>query len=232
MTSHEPSPQCPFCNIANTYPPLTPTTFLRQQDPKNVSNNPATSTSTSTTMITTPPISPTATTAHLILSTTSLLAFLDIMPLTRGHILLATREHYEKLGDVKVGVSREVSSIGQWLPILSRVVMRTLFGASDDEAADWCWNVVQNNGVRAAQQVPHVHFHVIPRPNLDGSGGGGRPSFVMFGRGQRDELDEEEGEELARCLREELAREVVRLRDVEGVDLEGEFAGRCLLSKL
>lgn len=43
----------------------------------------------------------------------------------------------------------------------------------------------------------------------------------MFGRGQRDELDEEEGEKLASEIREELAREVQRVRDVEGVGLEG-----------
>jgi len=47
----------------------------------------------------------------------------------------------------------------------------------------------------------------------------------MFGRGQRDELDEEEGEKLAGEIREELAREVQRVRDVEGVDLEGDIGG-------
>jgi len=48
-------------------------------------------------------------------------------------------------------------------------------------------------------------------------------SWVMFGRGQREELDDEEGEALARAMREELAREVRRVREVEGVDLELEF---------
>lgn len=41
----------------------------------------------------------------------------------------------------------------------------------------------------------------------------------MFGRGQRDELDEEEGEKVAADIRGELAREILRIRDVEGVDL-------------
>ncbi|RAH45229.1 uncharacterized protein BO95DRAFT_443417 [Aspergillus brunneoviolaceus CBS 621.78] len=138
------SSPCPFCTIAHTYPPLPPTTFLRQHhqdpNPKNVSNPATLSTPPHSDLDTT--TSTSTSTAHLILSTPSLLAFLDIMPLTRGHLLLVTREHYEKLGDVGVGVSRE---IGQWLPILSRVVMRTLFGA-DAAAADWHWNVVQNNG--------------------------------------------------------------------------------------
>lgn len=48
----------------------------------------------------------------------------------------------------------------------------------------------------------------------------------MFGRGQRDELDEEEGEELAGVIRGGLAREVQRVRDVEGVDLDLEVEPR------
>lgn len=67
---------------------------------------------------------------------------------------------------------------------------------------------MQNNGARAAQVVPHVHFHIIPRPES-------KPeiksrSWTMFGRGQRDDLDDEEGVQLAgemrRVLREELAK--------------------------
>lgn len=54
----------------------------------------------------------------------------------------------------------------------------------------------------------------------------------MFGRGQRHDLDEEEGEELARTLRGKLASEVRRVRDVEGVDLEECGFGQRGLGKL
>lgn len=56
----------------------------------------------------------------------------------------------------------------------------------------------------------------------------------MFGRGQRDDLDDDEGEILAKELREELAREVKRVKDEEGVDLgdSGILAGRGGLGKL
>ncbi|KAH2919232.1 hypothetical protein KXW25_005488 [Aspergillus fumigatus] len=202
MTVPSSSASCPFCRIAAAYPPIPPSIF-RPQHKQDSAQELA--------------IIPTDTTqethAHLVLSTPYVLAFLDIMPLTRGHVLVVTRDHHEKLKDMDVEVSRE---IGQWLPIISRVVMRTIFGTETE--SDWSWNVVQNNGIRAAQQVPHVHFHVIPRPPLDPAATAAKMSFVMFGRGQRDELDDDEGETLAKALREELAKEVRRVEEREGVD--------------
>lgn len=61
-------------------------------------------------------------------------------------------------------------------------------------------------GVRAAQVVPHVHFHIIPRPaNVPELK---NKSWTMFGRGQREELDDDEGEKLASELRHELRKEL------------------------
>ncbi|KAL0261251.1 hypothetical protein SLS55_004947 [Diplodia seriata] len=63
-----------------------------------------------------------------------------------------------------------------------------------------------NNGARAAQVVPHVHFHIIPRPprmpELQNK------SWTMFGRGQREDLDDDEAARLAGELREVLREEV------------------------
>lgn len=41
----------------------------------------------------------------------------------------------------------------------------------------------------------------------------------MFGRGQREELDDDEAEVLAREIRLELVDEVKRIQEEEGVDL-------------
>lgn len=41
----------------------------------------------------------------------------------------------------------------------------------------------------------------------------------MFGRGQRHELDDEEGAALARAMRVELEVEIKRIQQEEGVDL-------------
>ena len=46
--------------------------------------------------------------AHLVLATKHVLAFLDIMPLTRGHTLLVTRKHHQTLAEVGVETGMEV----------------------------------------------------------------------------------------------------------------------------
>lgn len=98
MTVPSSSESCPFCRIAATYPPIPPSIFHPQQK-QDAAHESA--------------IIPTDTTqethAHLVLSTPYVLAFLDIMPLTRGHVLVVTRDHYEKLKDMGVEVSRDVS---------------------------------------------------------------------------------------------------------------------------
>lgn len=82
-------PPCPFCNIASSYPP---TPF---NDPES---NP---------VATAPDSGPLS---YIILSTEHVLAFLDIMPLTRGHVLVAPRNHYKLLGDMGVQAGQEVLS--------------------------------------------------------------------------------------------------------------------------
>ncbi|KAL2865474.1 HIT-like domain-containing protein [Aspergillus lucknowensis] len=210
---------CTFCKIAAAHPPVSTLGYLRKpdQESKQVPSTPSVDEDGH---------------AFLILSTNHVLAFLDIMPLTRGHVLVVPREHRQKLGEVGVRVSRE---LGQWLPIISRAIMRTIFGESteSDPSTDdsWNWNVVQNNGVGAAQVVPHVHFHIVPRPPLGAAGTAAKMSFIMFGRGQRDDLDDEEAEKLAAELRVEVAKEVVRVRKVEGIDLDGLEEGPSAIGK-
>ncbi|WEW60693.1 hypothetical protein PRK78_006180, partial [Emydomyces testavorans] len=67
--------------------------------------------------------------------------------------------------------------------------------------------------------VPHAHFHIIPRPPLDQMTSS-KMSWVMFGRGQRHELNDEDGQKLANQLRIELAKEVTRIKETEGIDLD------------
>ncbi|KAK8078978.1 hypothetical protein PG994_002785 [Apiospora phragmitis] len=130
--------------------------------------------------------------SFVVLSTPTLLAFLDILPLSAGHLLLCPRRHAPKLTDVDAS---EAAALGRYLRFLSKALVRAT-GVAD-------WNVVQNNGAAAAQVVNHVHYHLIPRPEIRASGRM-RESFTMFGRGVRSELDDDEGAALAVRLRETL----------------------------
>ncbi|KAK0721401.1 HIT-like domain-containing protein [Apiosordaria backusii] len=78
------------------------------------------------------------------------LAFLDINPLSKGHALVIPKYHGEKLTDIPDDQLSEV------LPIVKKLAAAT--GAND-------WNLLQNNGKLAHQEVGHVHFHMIPKPN-------------------------------------------------------------------
>lgn len=100
-----PEESCPFCAIAATYPPQSPS----QSQSTTTSSQPGTNIESTSPLTIAPEITAEAA-AHLILSTKHVLAFLDIMPLTRGHVLLVTRDHFDKLEEMGVCVSREVSN--------------------------------------------------------------------------------------------------------------------------
>ncbi|CCX16544.1 HIT-like domain-containing protein [Pyronema domesticum] len=78
------------------------------------------------------------------------LAFLDIQPLSKGHALVIPKTHGEKLHDVPD------DELAELLPIAKKLALAV--GAVD-------YNILQNNGRIAHQEVDHVHVHMIPKPN-------------------------------------------------------------------
>jgi histidine triad (HIT) family protein len=84
------------------------------------------------------------------------LAFMDIGPLAEGHVLLIPKEHYATLDQMP---AEEAGEMLRHLPGLVRAV-QSVTGCEGV-------NVLQNNGKAAHQEVPHVHFHIIPRNTGD-----------------------------------------------------------------
>lgn len=82
-------PDCIFCQIITTYPVI---------DPLDPSFPQSTELSPERLM---PP-------AFVLLSTPHVVAFLDIYPLTRGHVLVCPRRHAEKVGDMNPDEGAEV----------------------------------------------------------------------------------------------------------------------------
>jgi histidine triad (HIT) family protein len=120
---------------------------------------------------------------HRIYEDERVLAFLDVSPLSRGHVLVIPKEAaatIDKLSD------ESAAAIGRVLPRLSRAVLAAT-GAT-------AFNVLQNNGTLAHQAVHHVHFHIIPKYE-DGSGLG-----IEWPTGKL-----ENGAELARTIASKLS---------------------------
>jgi diadenosine tetraphosphate (Ap4A) HIT family hydrolase len=78
--------------------------------------------------------------------------FMDIGPLSKGHCLVIPKECQEKAHQLSEASMADVGVM------LSRVAKGV--GAED-------YNILQNNGKLAHQEVMHVHFHVIPKTSAD-----------------------------------------------------------------
>ncbi len=96
---------------------------------------------------------------HRVFEDDDTLAFLDIGPLADGHLLVIPKEHYLRLDQMPPELAGRILA---HLPGLSAAVMQATGAAG--------FSVLQNNDKVAQQEVPHVHFHVIPRAAGDGLG--------------------------------------------------------------
>ncbi len=89
---------------------------------------------------------------HRVYEDDHVLAVLDIGPLSDGHTLVIPKERVTHLHEVS---DDSAAALGRILPRLCRAVMEAT-GAG-------AYNILQNNGPDAHQEVMHVHFHIIPR---------------------------------------------------------------------
>lgn len=85
------------------------------------------------------------------------LAFMDIGPIIKGHVLVIPKNHYDPIENTPDEV----------LAQLIKVSKKVAIALKDSLGADGC-NIIQNNGRCSGQAVPHIHFHVIPRFDDDG----------------------------------------------------------------
>ena len=88
--------------------------------------------------------------AYVLYEDDATIAFLDLFPFTRGHLLVVPKRHGPRLSDLR---PEEGAPLFRTLATLCRRVERL--------APDY--NVALNAGAAAGQIVFHVHFHVIPR---------------------------------------------------------------------
>lgn len=91
--------------------------------------------------------------AVTVLDTEHVLAFLDIRPIARGHVLVVPKKHSADLDSLDPATGSAVFAAGQRISkALRRSDLRT------DGA-----NLVVNDGKAAFQTVFHTHLHIVPR---------------------------------------------------------------------
>ena len=106
-----------------------------------------------------------------------LLAFLDIQPVNKGHVLIIPKQHKELIADL------DNKTLGNMITVANKINQAIRKSGIRSEGI----NLFLADGEVAGQEVFHVHLHVIPRFIADGFG-------LVFpadykNKPQRDELD-------------------------------------------
>ncbi|MEV6095395.1 HIT domain-containing protein [Nocardia sp. NPDC051981] len=94
------------------------------------------------------------------------LAFMDIRPVTPGHVLVIPKMPARSLAELDPALGGKLFQVGQ----------RIAAGLRESEVHCDGVNFFLADGVTAGQEVFHVHLHVIPRTPGDGFGLRARPT--------------------------------------------------------
>jgi len=85
------------------------------------------------------------------------LAFMDINPASRGHMLVIPKRHAENIFEIS---ENDLAAVARAVKRCSKAAMEAL-------KADGI-TVLQLNGTASDQLVPHLHVHIMPRWENDG----------------------------------------------------------------
>jgi len=121
--------------------------------------------------------------AKTIDETNKSLAFLDAFPLTKGHSLVISKNHYEKIQDMTPEDYTDLfETVRHVISKVDKITGATL--------------VAIHNGKESGQEIPHVHVHLIPRSPDDSAG----PVHSMFK--PIDKITDDEINEILKKLNE------------------------------
>ncbi|WP_298832145.1 HIT family protein [uncultured Planococcus sp.] len=114
-------------------------------------------------------------------------AFMDIMPLSKGHTLLIPKTHREFVYDL---TPEEAANLFSVAPKIAKAINETFQPEG--------MNLLNNNGAKAGQSVLHFHLHFIPRY-------GESDGFGAKWMTKEKEFTSERIQELAESVKEKLA---------------------------
>jgi histidine triad (HIT) family protein len=121
--------------------------------------------------------------ASIIYEDETVIVFLDIRPLNEGHTLVIPKKHYVDIFDIPENQLSQVHKVAQQVSVAVKKATK----------ADGI-SIIQQNGKAAAQDIFHLHVHVVPRFE-----GQKLPRFSELKEVERAKLDE-----MAKRIRQEL----------------------------
>lgn len=95
--------------------------------------------------------------AEIVFENDTVLGLVPIDPVSKGHLLVIPKQHFENIFDVEDRVLRELIS-----------VTKKLSEKAVKENKATGVNILNASGQDAQQTVFHLHFHVVPRYPKDG----------------------------------------------------------------
>ena len=95
---------------------------------------------------------------HKIWEDNEVLAFLDIQPINKGHVLVIPKEHSALIS----GVNEKV--LGKMMKLAQKINQ----AVRESDLKPQGVNLYLADGEVAGQEVPHAHLHIIPRFDQDG----------------------------------------------------------------
>ena len=101
--------------------------------------------------------------AKILNETSNSICFLDIFPLTKGHVLVIPKNHHKKIQDMSSSENSDLFSL-----------VHTMMSKVDSITGSTL--IAIHNGETAGQEIPHVHVHLVPRSKSDSAG----PIHSMF----------------------------------------------------
>ena len=85
------------------------------------------------------------------------LAFLDVYPISKGHTIVITKNHYQNIEAIPE------DKLGELFKIVKKLATLIHERLNIDG-----YNILQSNFEAAGQVINHFHVHIIPRKKTDG----------------------------------------------------------------
>jgi histidine triad (HIT) family protein len=121
--------------------------------------------------------------AHIVYEDERVIAFLDIKPINKGHILVVPKTPFKDIFDAdEEALAHMIKTAAK----IGRVLKETLPCNGI--------NLIMNNGAAAGQEIFRAHLHVVPR--FSGDGALLPPKHEEYGAGEMSALAERFAEAL------------------------------------